>query len=151
MLGADLTGPQSSAADPPANRLRVAPGSASGFWDGKHVVRCYNIPPLHPSASPLGLGGLSRELPTQERNVERWLGDRDRRELEPRRLRRGRAEIRGRRGQALIGIGPRPGDLDRRVDRLTHRHRAIAKLVAEAIGPDRVGSHKGHEERPRCA
>src|SRR5437773_10013826 len=79
VLGADLTGPQSSAADPPANRLRVAPGSASGFWDGKHVVRCYNIPPLHPSASPLGLGGLSRELPTQERNVERWLGDRDRR------------------------------------------------------------------------
>src|SRR5207247_10186111 len=76
VLGADLTGSESSAADPPANRLRVTPGSASGFWDGQHVVRCYNN--LPPSASPLGLGGLSRGLPAKERNVDRRLADRHR-------------------------------------------------------------------------
>src|SRR5207247_4530255 len=74
----------------------------------------------------------------KERNVERWLGDRDRRELETRRRGRKRAELVGRRGEPLIGIGARSHDLDGRRDRLAHRNGPIAKLVREFVRADRV-------------
>ena len=58
VLRANLPGSQSSATDPAANRLGVATGSAGGFWDGQHVVRRYNIPPIGLYGAAVGGGVL---------------------------------------------------------------------------------------------
>src|SRR5207247_5043438 len=93
-------------------------------------------------------GRWTRRPAMQERNVERWLRDRDRRELETRRRGRKRAELVGRRGESLIGIGARSHDLHGRRDRLAHRNGPIAKLVRELVGPDRVRCQERREQSP---
>src|SRR5436190_17393277 len=80
----------------------------------------------------------TRRPAVQERNVERWLRDRDRRELETRRRGRQRAEILGWRGKPLIRIGARSHDLHGRRDRLAHRNSSVPKLIRELVGADRV-------------
>src|SRR6266702_3789873 len=91
----------------------------------------------------------TRRPPVQERNIERWIPDRDRRELETRRNGWKPAELVGRRGEPLIGVRTRSHDLHRRRDRLAHRDRAVTKLVGELVCAKDARRDEGHEERPR--
>src|SRR5204862_2001540 len=88
-----------------------------------------------------------RRPAVQERNVERWLRDRDRRELEARCCGRQRAEILGWRGKPLIRIGARSHDLNVRRHWLTHRDRPVPKLVGQLVSAERGRCDERREDR----